>query len=75
MGFPCSSVVKNSPAMQEAQETWIWSLVWEDPLKMGMATHFCILGWKTPQTEEPGGQQSTESKKVEHNEMTEHMHA
>ena len=51
-------MVKNPPAMQEAQETWVWSLVWEDPLKMGMTTHFCILGWRTPWTEEPGGQPS-----------------
>ena len=36
MGFPGGSVVKkkkkkkNPPAMQETQETWVWSLGWED---------------------------------------------
>ena len=25
------------------QETWVWSLGWEDPLEEGMATHFDIL--------------------------------
>ena len=41
--------------MQETQETWVLSLGWEDPLEEGMATHFNILSWKIPQTEEPGG--------------------
>ena len=26
-------MVKNLPAMQEAQEIWVQSLVWEDPLE------------------------------------------
>ena len=43
MGFPHSSVVKNPPAMQEPQETWVQSLGWEDPLEEGMATHCSIL--------------------------------
>ena len=33
LGFPRGSVVKNSPANQEIQETQIQSLGWEDPLK------------------------------------------
>ena len=37
--------VKNLPAMWE---TWVRSLVWEDPLEEGMATHFSILAWKIP---------------------------
>ena len=36
------------------QETWVQSLVWEDPLKEGMATHSSILAWEIPWTEEPG---------------------
>ena len=36
------------------QETWAQSLCWEDP-REGMATHFSILAWKIPWTEEPGG--------------------
>ena len=30
----------------------------EDPLEEGMATHFSILAWRIPWTEEPGGLQS-----------------
>ena len=48
-------MVKNPPAMQELQEMWVGSLVPEDPLEEGMATHSSILAWKTPWTEEPGG--------------------
>ena len=40
------------------QGTWVPSLVWEDPLEEGMATHPSILAWKIPRTEEPGGLQS-----------------
>ena len=29
--FPCGAVIKNLPAMQELQETWVPSLGWEDP--------------------------------------------
>ena len=47
--------VNSPPAMQE---TWIRSLGWEDPLEEGMATHFSILAWRIPWTEEPGGLQS-----------------
>ena len=38
-----SQTVKNLPAMWE---TWVWSLGWEDPLEMGMATHSSILYWR-----------------------------
>ena len=44
--------VKNLPAMQE---TWVWSLSWEDPQEKEMATHFSPLVWKIPWIEEPGG--------------------
>ena len=40
-----AQLVKNLPAMQE---TWVWSLGWEDPLKEGMATHCSILAWRIP---------------------------
>ena len=40
------------------QETLVQSLGWEDPLEKEMATHFSILAWKIPWTEEPGGLQS-----------------
>ena len=38
----------------EMQETWVQSLGWEDPLEKRMATHFSILTWRIPWTEEPG---------------------
>ena len=53
-------MVKNLPAKQEA---WVGSLGWEDPLEKGMATHFSILAWRIPWTEEPGGLQSTVSQR------------
>ena len=50
-----AQTVKNLPAMQE---TWVQSLVWEDPLEEGMATHSNILALRIPWTEEPGGRQT-----------------
>ena len=35
-----------------------------------MATHFCILAWRIPWTEEPGGLQSMGSQRVRHNGAT-----
>ena len=58
-----AQTVKNLPAMQE---TWVWSLDWEDLLKKGMATHSSILAWRIPWTEEPGGLQSMGSPRVRH---------
>ena len=43
---------KNLSAMQEIR---VWSLVQEDSLEKGMATHFSILAWSIPWIEEPGG--------------------
>ena len=40
------------------QVTWIQSLVGEEPLEKGMATHFSIIAWRIPWTEEPGRLQS-----------------
>ena len=51
-GFPGAKLVKKLPVMQE---TCIWSLGQEDPLKKEMATHSSILAWEIPWTEEPGG--------------------
>ena len=50
MGFPSGSAVKNRPAMQETQETWVRFLSWEDPLEEGMATHSSILAWRIPRS-------------------------
>ena len=43
MGFPGGSVVKDLPAMQEPQETWVQPLGQEDALEKEMATHSSIL--------------------------------
>ena len=37
------------------QEMGVCSLIQEDPLEEEMATHFSILAWETPRTDEPGG--------------------
>ena len=42
------------------------ALGWEDPLEEGLATHFSILAWRIPWTEEPGGLQSMGSERVGH---------
>ena len=55
--------LKRLPAMRE---TWIRSLGWEDPLEKEMATHYSILAWRIPWTEEPGGLQSTGLQRVGH---------
>ena len=39
--------VKNMPAMQETQETWVRSLGWEDALEKKMATHSSVLAGKS----------------------------
>jgi len=41
--------------MQETPETQVESLGQEDSLEEKMATHFSILAWKIPWTEEPAG--------------------
>ena len=41
-------MVKNPPANQELQETWVQSLGREDALEEGMATHSSILAWSLP---------------------------
>ena len=40
-----AQTVKNLPAMWE---TWARSLVWENPLEEGMASHSSILSWRIP---------------------------
>ena len=63
MGFPGGSAVKNPPAMQQ---TLVGSLVPEDPLEEGMATHSSVLAWKIPWIAEPGGLLSIGSQKIRH---------
>ena len=63
-GFPGGSAVKNQPAMQEMQETWVQSLGRKDSLEEGMATQSCIISWRIPWTEDPGGLRSIGSQRV-----------
>ena len=60
-------IVKNPPAMQE---TWVWSLGWENPLEKEMATHSSILVWEIPWIEKPGGLPSMGSQRVGHDWAT-----
>ena len=62
------SAIKNPPAMQE---TWVWSLGWEDLLEKKMAIHSSILAWEImdwggwPATYSPWGR-----KRIGHNLAT-----
>ena len=61
MGFLSGSDGKASACNAGDQ---VRSLGWEDSLEKGKATHSSILDWRTPWTEEPGGQQPMESQRV-----------
>ena len=61
-------MVKNLPVIQE---TRFRSLVQEDTMEEGMATHSSILAWRILWTEEHGGLQSIESQRVRHDRATE----
>ena len=43
-------MVKNPPIKQETQ---VQALGQEDTVEKGMATHYTILAWRIPWTEEP----------------------
>ena len=45
--FLVTQLVKNLLALWE---TWVRSLVWEDSLEKGTATHSNILAWRIPWT-------------------------
>ena len=52
--FSGGAVIKNLPAHRGDK---ISSQGWEDLLEKEMATHFSILAWEIPWTEQPGGLQ------------------
>ena len=58
-GFPGATSGKE-PACQYRRdvENQVWSLGWENPLEKEMATHYSVLAWRIPWTEESGGLQS-----------------
>ena len=64
-----AQLVKNLPTMWE---TWVQSLSLEDPLEKGMATHFSVLAWRIPLTEEPFGLQCGRLQRVRHNWAPKH---
>ena len=56
-----AQMVKRLPAMWETQ---VQFLDQENLLEKRMSTHFSILAWGIPGTEEPGGLQSLGSQRV-----------
>ena len=52
------------------QETQVRSLGWDDLLEKGMATHFSMLAWRIPWTEEPGGLQPMGLQRAGHDLVT-----
>ena len=56
-------MVKNLPAKQETQGQFLGQ---DDPPEKEMATHFSILAWEIPRTEELGGLQSLGSQRGGH---------
>ena len=54
------------------KETQVWYLGLDDLLEEEMATHFSILTWKIPGTEETGGLQSMGLQRVGHDWVTGH---
>ena len=63
VGFPDGPAIKNLPVMQE---TWVWSLDWEDALEKEIANHSSILACEILWTQEPGRLQSMRLKKARH---------
>ena len=61
-----AQTVKNLPAMQQTQ---VRSLGWEELLEKGMATHFSVLAWRIPWTEETGRLQFMGSQRVRHSHI------
>ena len=58
-----AQMVEHLPTMQE---TWVQCLGREDPLWKEITTHFSILAWRIPWTEEPGRLQSMGLQRVRH---------
>ena len=57
-------MIKNPPANAGDTGNASSTLGGEDPLEKEMATHFSILAWGIPWTEDPGGLLSIGSQKV-----------
>ena len=62
-----AQMVKDLTAIWETQ---VRSLGGEEPLEKELATHYSLLAWRIPWTEEPGGLRSMGSQRVGHNLAT-----
>ena len=58
-----AQMVKNLPAMQDTQ---VPSLGWDESLENGMATHYSIIVWRIPWTEDSGGLEPMGSQRIRH---------
>ena len=58
-----SLVAQMVKCLSTMQETWVWSLGWEDPLEKEMSIHSTTIAWKIPWTEEPGRLQAMGSQR------------
>ena len=74
LGFPHSSMVKNTPANVGEARDMGSILGQENPLEKEIATHSSIFSWKIQWTEEPGDLQSMGSQRAGHYWVTEHAH-
>ena len=73
--FQASLVAQRVKCLPAMQETWVWSLIWEDPLEEGTANHTSIRVWKIPWTEEPGQLQPMGvTKRVRQDSVTKQQH-
>ena len=58
--------------MWKIHKKWVWSLGQEDALEEETATHYSILAWIVPLTEEPVRPQSMRLQRAGHDRVTEH---
>ena len=65
--------VKNLPAVQEPQKTWIQSLFQEYPMEKGMGAHSSIIAWRIPWQMSLAGYSPWGHKESYTTEVTEHV--
>ena len=70
MGFSWWLSGKEPACQFRRSKLWVYSLGQEDPLEGEMATHFSILAWRIPWTEEPGGLKSIGLQRTRHDLVT-----
>ena len=66
-----SRVAQMVKCLSTLRETWVQSLVSEDPLEKEMAVHSSTIAWKIPWKEEPGRLQSMGAE----SDTTERLHS